>query len=142
MRKFLSIVLCSVLILLCVFGLTSCNSVSGGDANNVKIIPADSEIYTDEEIADAVDVAIDYFEKEFEGCTLTEITYIGDEKNVSFQDFADRNNAEDVIVFVSTFDVDSSGGDGSLNSNYTYQNWKWILARNANGQWEHVDHGY
>ncbi|MBQ8228271.1 MAG: hypothetical protein IJZ88_04585 [Clostridia bacterium] len=125
-----------------IFALSACGGVGAGDAKNVKIIPSDSEIYTDEEIADAVDVAIDYFEKEFEGCTLTEITYIGDEKNVGFQEFADRNNAEDVIVLLSSFDVDSSGGDGSLNSNYTYKNWNWILVRNANGQWEHVDHGY
>ncbi len=139
MRKALAVVLCLVLNLLC---MTACGRSDNGDAKNVKIIPADSEIYTDEEIADAVDTAIDYFEKEFEGCTLTEITYIGDEKNVGFRDWADRNNAEDVIVLISSFDVDSSGGDGSLNANSTYKNWNWILVRNDHGQWEHVDHGY
>ena len=43
---------------------------------------------------------------------------------------------------VSSFDVDSSGGDGSLNPNSTYNDWKWILVRTNGGQWQHVDHGY
>lgn len=59
-----------------------------------------------------------------------------------YQDFADRNGADDVIVLVSTFDVGASGGDGSLNPNDTYSNWKWILVRTTGGKWKHVDHGY
>lgn len=43
---------------------------------------------------------------------------------------------------VSSFDVDSSGGDGSLNPNSTYNDWKWILVRTNGGKWQHVDHGY
>ena len=58
------------------------------------------------------------------------------------QDWADRNNADEVIVLLSSFDVDSSGGDGSLNPNSTYNDWKWILVRTNGGQWQHVDHGY
>ena len=83
-----------------------------------------------------------YFEKNFEGCTLTEITYLGDDKLDDWQEFAERNNADDVMVLVSSFNVDASGGDGSLNPNSTYTNWKWILVRTNGGKWEHVDHGY
>ena len=43
---------------------------------------------------------------------------------------------------VASFDVDSSGGDGSLNPNSTYSDWKWILVRTNGGHWQHVDHGY
>ncbi len=136
MKKIIALFLVAV----CLLTLSACTKT--GDAKDVKINQVSSKLYSQEEIADAVNVAIDYFEKEFEGCTIKEIEYIGDEENVGYQDFADRNNSQDVIVFVSTFDVDSSGGDGSLNSNYTYENWKWILARNADGKWEHVDHGY
>ena len=50
--------------------------------------------------------------------------------------------ADEVIVLISSFDVDSSGGDGSLNPNSTYTRWSWILVRNKNGKWKHVDHGY
>ena len=127
-----------VLALICVIGLVAC----GGNVKNVKITDYSSEIYSDAEIENAIDVAIDYFEKNFEGCTLTEITYLGDDKLDNWQEFAERNNADDVIVLVSSFNVGASGGDGSLNPNSTYTNWKWVLVRTNGGKWEHVDHGY
>ena len=46
------------------------------------------------------------------------------------------------MVLLSTFDVDSSGGDGSLIPNGTYENWQWVLGRNAGGEWEHRTRGY
>ena len=134
MKKIISIVLA----LVCVLGLVAC----GGNVKNVKITDYSSEIYTNAEIESAIAVAIDYFKKNFEGCTLTEITYLGDDKNEDWKEFAGRNNATDVIVLVSSFDVGASGGDGSLNPNSTYTNWKWVLVRTNGGKWEHVDHGY
>ena len=73
---------------------------------------------------------------------LTEITYAGDDKTISHVEWAERNNADEVIVLTSSFDVDASGGDGSLNPNSTYAKWIWILARNKGSRWKHVDHGY
>ena len=134
MKKLIALVLA----LICVIGLVACD----GNDKNVKITDYSSEIYSDAEIENAIDVAIDYFEKNFEGCTLTEITYLGDDELDNWQEFAERNNADDVIVLVSSFDVDASGGDGSLNPNSTYTNWKWVLVRTNGGKWEHVDHGY
>ena len=136
MKKIISL----LLVLVCLLTLSAC--IKSGDAKDVKINQISSELYTQDEISDALNIAINYFEKEFEGCTLKEIEYIGDDENAGYQEFAERNNSQDVMVFVSTFDVDSSGGDGSLNPNSTYENWKWILVRNADGKWEHVDHGY
>ena len=81
--------------------------------------------------------------------TVTKPVYVsciirvnGDDSSKDYQDWADRNNADEVIVLLSSFDVDSSGGDGSLNPNSTYNDWKWILVRTNGGQWQHVDHGY
>ena len=124
--------------LVCVFSLVAC----GGNVKDVKTTDCLSEIYSDAEIESAIDVAINYFKKNFEGCTLTEISYLGDDKLNDWQEFAERNHADDVIVLVSTFQVDASGGDGSLNPNSTYSNWKWILVRTDGGEWMHVDHGY
>lgn len=134
MKKFLAV----VLVLVGMLGLVAC----GGNTKNVKITDYSSEIYSDAEIDSAIDVAIDYFEKYFDGCTLTEITYLGDDELDDFQKFAERNNADDVIVLISDFEVDASGGDGSLEPNSTYTDWNWILVRTDGGQWEHVDHGY
>lgn len=134
MKKFLAV----VLVLVGMLGLVAC----GGNTKNVNITDYSSEIYSDAEIDSAIDVAIDYFEKYFDGCTLTEITYLGDDELDDFQEFAERNNADDVIVLISDFEVDASGGDGSLEPNSTYTDWNWILVRTDGGQWEHVDHGY
>ena len=134
MKKLIALVLA----LVCVIGLVAC----GGNVKNVKITDYSSEIYSDAEIKNAIDVAINYFKKNFEGCTLTEITYLGDDELDNWQEFAERNNADDVMVLVSSFNVGASGGDGSLNPNDTYTNWKWVLVRTNDGKWEHVDHGY
>ena len=134
MKKLIALMLA----LLCLPGLASC----GGNVRDVNRSVYSSAIYTDAEIESAIDVAVAYFKKNFEGCTLTEITYLGDDQQDDWLEFAERNHADDVIVLVSSFDVDASGGDGSLNPNSTYTNWKWILVRNQGGKWEHVDHGY
>ena len=134
MKKYIALTLALVFML----GLTAC----GGNVKKVQVKNFRSEVYSNEEIHDAINVTMDYFKKEFSGCTLTEITYYGDDKLPDYQEFAQRNNADEVIVLISSFDVGPSGGDGSLNPNDTYKNWKWILVRNEGGKWIHVDHGY
>ena len=97
------------------------------------------------EAADDVDDAIGVIKKEFDekwkGCTLTELYYAGIDISRQYQDWAVRNNAEDVIVLLSSFDV-GSDADPSLNLNTTYENYMWILVRTDGGEWIHVDHGY
>lgn len=126
------------LALVCTLSLVACTD----NVKKVKITDYSSEIYSDAEIESAIDVAINYFNLFFEGCTLTEITYLGDDELVNWQEFADNNNADDVIVLVSSFEVDASGGDGSLIPNSTYTDWKWTLVRTDGGNWRHVSHGY
>ena len=101
-----------------------------------------SNIYTDWEISRAVDVAVRYFEKEFDGCTLLEIGYVGDQDGKAFIERANQYGVDEVIILVSSFAVGPEGGDGSLNPNDTYRNWKWSLGRTNGGQWKHLDHGY
>ena len=121
--------------------LTLC--ACGGDISNVNItLPSDSSLYSTDEIKDAIDAAIDYFKKEFDGCTLTEISYAGDETSADFEEWAQRIDGDEVIVLVSSFNVDASGGDGSLNPNSTYTKWMWIMTRQEGEKWQHVDHGY
>lgn len=113
-----------------------------GNVSNVNIISRESKIYSNNDIDSAIDTAIKYFRKNFRGCSLLEIEYIGDEKNNDYLDWATRNNKDEVIVLISSFKVGSFGGDGSLNPNSKYEDWNWILVRDKNGKWEHVDHGY
>ena len=84
----------------------------------------------------AVDTIKHEFKSDWSGCTLREIYYAGDNSIEPHQDWADRNDADEVIVLLSSFDVDSSGGDGSLNPDSTYSDWKWILVRSDGGKWK------
>ncbi len=134
MKKYISILVCIFLIL----GLCAC----GGNVAKVKIRDVDSNVYSKQEISSAIDVIKAEFKHDWSGCTLTEIYYAGDEYSKKYQDWADRNHADEVLVLLSSFDVDTSGGDGSLNPNSTYNDWNWILVRTNGGKWKHVDHGY
>ena len=124
-------------VVLCLVLLTACG---GGDVRNVKRETGTSERYSDAQIHSAMNVVLDFFEKEFDGCTMTQIRY--DEEK-----FAERQNMEaekygaEVIILLTDFDVDSSGGDGSLNPNSTYRNYQWTLTRTLFG-WELQDWGY
>lgn len=129
--------------LLSLFTLLLTLCACGGDVSQVNVTtPTDSSLYSTAEIKDAIDVAMDYFKKEFNGCTLTEITYAGDETSADFSEWAQRIDGDEVIVLISSFDVDETGGDGSLNPGSTYTKWMWIMARQEGGRWQHVDHGY
>ena len=134
MRKYI----CMFIVALLVLVLCAC----GGNVDGAKDRDVTSKIYTQEEILSAIDTIKQEFKNDWNGCTLTEIYYAGDEYSKDYQDWADRNNADDVIVLLSSFDVDASGADGSLNPNSTYDNWNWILVRTSGGKWKHVDHGY
>ncbi len=134
MRKIGFIMLCFILI--------SVLGACAGNTAGVKIEPYVSETYRDREIRAAINTITSDFRKNFSGCTLTMITYAGDETTQKYAEWAERYDADDVIVLTSSFTVDASGGDGSLNPNFTYTGWQWILVRKNGGRWRHVDHGY
>jgi hypothetical protein len=138
--------ICILLSVTFLFSMSACNVQlnTTGDVKNVKVEKWEaSKLYSDDEINSAIKAVENYFKKEFGGCTLTKITYAGD--NVSLNETAYRkDNGYDydkVIVLVSSFDTDSFGGDG-LNPDSTYVNWKWIIGKKQGGKWEHIDHGF
>ena len=118
--------------------LTGC---AKGDVSNVEKIFSTSAAYTQSEIESAMEIAIAHFRKEFDGCTLTEIRY-EEIRDAAGAEWAQTYGAEEGIVLLSSFDVDSSGGDGSLNPNSTYHNWQWVLVRSNDGAWELKTWGY
>lgn len=103
--------------------------------------PQTSELYSKDDIQSAIEVIKTYFNED-SGCTLTSIEYAGDEMSKNYAEWAERVDREEVIVLISSFDVDSSGCGDALNPNSTYDNYLWILARNKNEDWIHVDNGY
>lgn len=137
MRK-LTGMICVILLMCCL--LSACGG--GGNASEVQVITGKSEIFTQGEIESAMEVAMNYFRKEFDGCTMTKIEYIESRSQAASVEWAQQYGADEAIVLYSGFDVDASGGDGSLNPNSTYNNWQWILTRDEGGEWVLRTWGY
>lgn len=136
-----------ICLILVVFSLMYCKQV--GKTNNVSVNIGKSNKFSEEEINNATSCVKKKF-KDFKGCTLTELRYDEEESNNFIKGYLSNGKgsvngvkAENVIVFLSNFDVDSSGGDGSLNPNSTYSNWNWILIRDSKtDNWRVDDWGY
>ncbi len=71
MKKILCLFMCVFLVI----GLSAC----GGDISKVKTHDVDSEIYSADDINSAVDTIEKEFDANWNGCTLTEIYYAGDD---------------------------------------------------------------
>lgn len=129
----------AIFCLTCVL-LSACSR--GGNASEVQVITGESELFTQGEIESAMEMAMDYFRKEFDGCTMTKIVYDESKSREAAVEWAQQYGADEAIVLHSSFDVDASGGDGSLNPNSTYNNWQWILTRDDGGKWMLRTWGY
>lgn len=123
-----------ILSILILFTLSACKS------DEVEILDwKPSELYSDQEILEAIDEVKDDF-KHFKGCDLLTITYLGDDESLAYMDWAVRYEADEVLVLVSSFKTDSNPSE-TLEPNETYNNYKWICVK-KDGKWHHVDHGY
>lgn len=121
------------LILIAALVLSGC---SGGDADHVERIVGDSAYYTEAEIRRAMDVVTRFFEREFDGCTMTELAY-----DETFTE-RERDDGEEAIVLLASFEVDEGQTDGSLEPGGTYDRYQWVLRRTWLGGWELQSWGY
>lgn len=124
----------------CIIGiiLYYLNTYKGGNIDNVSEGFIKSENYSEEEIKNAMNIVKNNFKKDFKGCTLTDLWYAESATRNEEEEWAKQYNADEAIVLLSNFEVDSSGGShGALNPNATYTEWKWILVRNKSSEkWE------
>ena len=131
MRKILAALLCAVLLAGC----------SGGKIQTMPAI-GPSDLYTGAEIEKAMDIVMGYFQKKFDGCTLTRLEYDEAAVREELPGWASQYDDAQAIVLLSDFYVSPNGGDGSLNTDETYRNWKWVLTRTGNGNWKLQTWGY
>ena len=130
---------------ICIIGIVIYyfNTYKVGNIDNVSEGSVKSEVYSENEIKDAMNIVKKKFERDFKGCTLTDLWYGENISSPSEAEWAKQYNADEAIILFSNFDVDSSGGDGSLNPNTTYTKWKWILVRDkSNNEWSLKTWGY
>lgn len=129
----------TIVIIIGILLLIGC-TLKNGDVSNTDIIKVESNIFTENDLNDGINSVYDYFKKEYKGCELLNIKYIGDENN-NYEDWAKRNNKEEYIAFISDFIVHDNSKVQSLNEE-KYTNWNWILVRNKGEKWTVVDNGY
>ena len=132
MKRIFSLFLIFVLLL----SLSSC-----GTLNFVDIEEFSSEVYTENDITSAMEVVLESFQGRTD-TVLLRLSYIGDEELPDYQDWADRNDADDVIVFLTDYYVSFFSDTPTQNAGSEYENWGFILVRTRGGEWEIIDHGY
>lgn len=132
MKKILALILAAVLTL----GLSGCGQLF----TTFAVVGEKSSVYTEADINEAMDVVLDYFRKEFDGCTLIELGYAGDKTLSEQKEWARQYKADECILLVCSFETD--GTAGPLNPNSTYENYKWVLTRAGGGNWEVKTNGY
>ena len=131
-KMLLSMLLCAALLAAC----------SGGDVSRVERCLDRGTLYSEGQINDAMDEVEKFFRAEFDGCCLLRLEYNEEKTLAEAEEWAQQYGADEAIVLYSDFEVDSSGGDGSLNPDSTYRNWKWVLIRNRREAWELKTWGY
>jgi len=120
-----------------------------GKINNVEINYGYSTIFNEYEIKSAVKTVLVEF-REFKGCELKKIWYDENKSNKEIEDYLiygkgsiNKTGKNNIIVLLSDFYVDNTGGDGSFEPNSIYKDWNWILVReNETAKWEIDDWGY
>ena len=139
MKKLISLFLIFVI----TFSLTSC----GGDISNVKIDYGKSELYTKEELDDAIEVVFEEF-KTWKGLKMLTISYTTDEHSYDMLGYANslaksKNlvpNFTQVIEFKSDLYASKYAGSEGFSEGMVY-NWGWILARSNGGKWHLMSWG-
>lgn len=132
MKKLVTLLLTVLLVL----SLAGCGRLSATFA----IVGEKSSVYTEADINEAFDVVLDCFRKEFDGCTLIELGYAGDDTLSEQKEWARQYKADECILLICSFETGSTAGP--LNPNRTYENYKWVLTRTGGGEWEIKTNGY
>lgn len=144
MKKKSIIAICAVLVIL-VLAAVLVLTGNRGNVSNVNRVVGYSALYGENSINEAFDVIEKKFAKDFEGCTLTELRYDEDVENRFTEEIEKyhKENNQELIVVLSTFDTDEKGGDGGVNPNATYTNWQWHLVKTKDKKnWEIISLGY
>lgn len=117
---------------------------------NPKIDYGNSNVYSKEEMDDAIKIIKKEFFNSFMGSELKNIRYVSDDKcevdelewlNVLAEDNGSSEHFTECMLFLSDFHS-SKNGRGDLEADYEYTDWQWWLARSENGKWKLVTNGW
>ena len=133
MKRVLSIVLLLALL------LTGCGSKGNVSGAVMDIGP--SQMFGGGEIKAAMNVVVDVFDDEMEGCTLQELSYREELNQKQGAEWARQYHADEAIVIGSVFHVHEEDGPVTLEPGSTHT-WTWVLTRNEGEGWTLQTWGY
>lgn len=98
--------------------------------------------FSDNDIQDAKKTVRQYFKKNFQDCDLKKLWY--DEawckRNIAV--FIENYGTNDIIILYSNFYVSKKCKDNSMNKDYTYRNFMWVLSKGKGSKWKVRTYGY
>ena len=109
-----------------------------------------SELYTEEDLGEAVDLILSEFDSWPEGCELHSLYYAGDEACgeeelawLNTLSGAEGRQFTQGVEFLSEFAVsEDSEQAGAFEPGMLYTDWQWWLAREDGGEWVLLTWGY
>ena len=112
-----------------------------GCGNSVSVGGFSSKYLDSDDYGAAVQELMNHFDG-LSGCTLKKVGYAGD-KTVKEEANARGLGTERIIVLTSTFETDGTPREDGLESNKTYEDYRWILTRGTASDpfWEIVEQG-
>lgn len=134
----------SILLFLLVFLILMVNigcSNNKKEENAVKNITK-SNIYKEDELNEAMDALIQYFEEKFVGVNLINVSYVGDENKADIEIYKKEYAVDNLIILNTTFNTESTIGDIPFDINSEYKDYPWIMVKNEEGKWVVRSWGY
>lgn len=121
------------------FVCTSCNKE---DTKEPVIIVGESDIFTEEEISEAINCVVENFA--FPACTLKKVWYDEDWAKEFEVGYVPTDTLEEnIIIILSEFYVDKSGDNPVLTPGMLYENCNWILSRDdKDSEWKIIGQGF
>jgi len=140
--------------LILIFSICTVQANDGAPVNSsdVKIFYGKSEIYSKADMDAALVVVNETFGK-WQGCTMRDIRYYGDECNNEenlkwMNELREARKIDDkkftqCIGFLSDFYTSKDAANHTtFNPESEYKNWQWWLARTDGGDWKLLTFGY
>lgn len=103
---------------------------------------AKTQSFSDSDIKNAKKTVRQYFRKKFQDCELRKLWY--DEKRYknNISNFSENYGTDNVIIIYSNFYVSKKCKINSLNKNFTYKNFMWVLSKGTDSGWKVQTYGY
>ena len=135
-----------LLISICVICFGACSSRQWF-TNKTVVEIGESDKFSGDEIQSAADLVTDE-ETGYENCSLLSVCYDEEKSDAAVKSYMEHGRGKDnnvseenVIVMLSSFKT--YGEQPVLNSNHTYENYRWILIRDSESSpWRIDDRGY